>query len=159
MSDHQQQRARFDLFDEGVQDEDVEDAAGQNLLRLERQEKYLQRHPQEKLRKEHERKKREILDWFEKHMIGIVSENGAYELRIYVSISLKDWTLGSWNTAIENLSSRFGKDSFLHHITVKGEPKLLMTLHQTTLPQKDVDFLNSLKASLILSDWEQCKGQ
>jgi hypothetical protein len=150
---------RFDLFDESSQDEDVQDAAEQNLLRLERQEKYLQRKPQYKLRKEHERKKAQILAWFDKHMIGIVDMNGAYELRIYIAVSLKDWTLGSWNNAIENLSGRFGEDTLLHHITVKGEQKLLMTLHQTTLPQNDVDFLNSMKNQCILSDWEQCKGQ
>lgn len=159
MPEERIQRARFDLFDANVQDADIEDAAEQNLLRLERQEKYLKRKPQEKLRREHERKKAEILDWFDRHMISVVNENGVYELRIYIAIFLKDLTLGAWNNALENLASRFGKDTTLHHVSIKGEQRLIMILHQSTLRQEDVDFLHSLKTTSVLSDWEQCKGQ
>lgn len=154
----QPQRTRFDMFDPEVFDADPEDAALQQLKRLERQEAYLQRKPQEKLRIAHEQKKAEILAWFFEHGIIPVKENGEYVLKIYVSMTIYNLLITTWQQLIISLSDRYGEYLSLDFKAENNEKKLILTLTKITLSEYDIVYFNSLKEACVLSDWEQCKG-
>jgi len=151
-------RERFDLFDALVQEEDIEDAAIQNLLRLERQEKYLLRRPQERLRQGHERKKAEILAWFDQHMMHPIQENGVYTVRIYLLLRLENTRIETLAKACTEIERHFGSDCLITPKADLNPISLILTLTQITLHEKDIVFLHLLKENHLLSDWEQCKG-